>query len=279
MGDSVPNEIARQGSAKFYTWFISVRPQDGISDRRINLLKNWIVNQPVSYMVTEGIGAQRHAHIAVAFSAPRVRSNVINAVLNLKGMDFTAEEAKAFRSRNYKGRPNPCIWYSWKVIEEYLCKDTWVRVWHNSLPPKSDWEEWGLAFFPAPDDKRAERGSTTNAEWRRYKKMYHELDLPPGVKQSEKWFIGWFNRLMNQDEMRLIVDQKILRDKVRRFMDYVYEEDRDDYIGSISKKLKTMEQEDDHYWQIDKVVNKHLYMDKSERRQFEDLDQFLTRPH
>jgi len=270
------DNIPRKGSAKFHTWFISVRPQDGISNDRINLLKNWIEKQPFYHCITEGSGASLHLHFCIAFPTARIRSNVINAVLNLKGMDFTDEEAKAFRTRNYKGRPNPSIWYNWDVCNEYLVKDSCLKTVCSKLPPAVDREEWGKLWFPAPDDKSAERGPTTNAEWRRYKKLYDEEDLPPGVKMTEQWFIGWFNRLMNQDKMRLCCDQKLLRDKVRRFMDYVYDEARDHYVGSSAKRLKTMEEEDANWDQKDRQLNPHNYIDSEDQH---ILDMYLTRPH
>jgi len=270
------HKFPRQGSSKYHTWFFTIRPRDGISSKRIDIIYNWIQKQAFAFCVTEGSGDSLHLHCCVAFRTSRIRSNVINAVLYLKGMDFSADEATAFRSRNYKGQCNPCIWYNWDVIDEYLEKDSGCRVVYNHLPPKSERDAFQREWMPAPDDKRLERGPSTNAEWRRIKNLYHELDLPPGVRMSESWFIQWFNDLGNEDKMRVELDQKRLRDKVRRFMIYVYKESVDHYLGSEAKRLKTMEEEEADWYQVERVKNPHLFVDSEDRH---ILDRYLTKPH
>jgi len=270
------HKFPRQGSSPYHTWFITVRPRDGISQERIDILSAWIAKQAYYLMVTEGSGDSRHAHICVAFRTARIRSNVINAVLMLKGMNFDADEAKAFRSRNYKGQPNPQIWYNFDAVDEYLSKDPMYRIILNQLPSKSERDDFMKEWMPAPDDKRIERGPSTNAEWRRLKKLYYEEDLPPGVQMSESWFIRWFNDLGNQDKLRIEVDQKRLRDKVRRFMLYVYNESADHYLGSEAKRLKTMAEEDDDWDHIDRIKNPHKYIDSEDKH---ILDMYLTKRH
>lgn len=193
----------------------------------------------------------------------------------LKGMDFDHEEATAFRSRNYKGRCNPCIWYNFDVINEYLAKDSGCRIITHRLPPKSEWDFFKENWMPAPDDQRLERGPNTNAEWRRIKKLYEEEDLPPGVKMPESWFIQFFLRLQKEDKMRATKDMKILRDNVRWFMFYVSDDPAPDhYLGSEAKRLKTVEEEEEIFDHQDRVKNPHLYTDSEDRA---ILDKYLTK--
>lgn len=270
------HKFPRQGSSKYHTWFFTVRPRDGISQYRIDLLKSWIEKQSFWFCVTEGNGPTLHLHCCICFKNAKIRSNVINAVLMLKGMDFDHEEAAAFRSRNYKGRCNPCIWYNFDVVNEYLAKDSGCRIITQHLPPKSEWDFFQENWMPCPDDKRLEKGPNTNAEWRRIKKLYEEEDLPPGVKMPESWFIQFFLRLQREDKMRATPDMRILQQKVRWFKDVYLSDDPppDHYLGSEAKRLKTVEEEEEIFDQQDRVRNPHLYTDSEDRA---ILDRYLTK--
>lgn len=270
------HRFPRQGSSKYHTWFFTVRPRDGISQERISILQAWIEKQPFYFCVTEGNGPTLHLHCCICFKNAKIRSNVINAILLLKGMDFDHEEATAFRSRNYKGQCNPCIWYNFDVIEEYLSKDSGCRLVCSHMPPKAEWDSFKENWMPAPDDKRLERGPNTNAEWRRIKKLYEEEDLPPGVKPPESWFINFFLRLQKSDQMRATKDMKILRDNVRWFMFYVSDDVPDHYLGSDAKRLKTMEEEEEIWDAEDRRKNPHNYTDSSDR---DVLDRYLSKHH
>lgn len=251
------HRFPKQGSTKYNTWSFCIRPRDGMSNQRLEIISEWIGKQAFGLVVTEMTGEARHAHCLVAFRTGRIRSNVINAVLNLKGMDFTAEEASAFRSRNYAGEANPKIWYSWAIVSEYLVKDIYYKIWHKHLPPREEWDQFANEWFPSLEDKRIERGSTTNAEWRRIRTLWVEYSQDAFgeqvIPQDEHNMILFFKKLQRQDKMRAIQDMKLMQQKVRWFLEvYLCEEDEltSNYLGSASKRLKTVTQEVDQQRQL-----------------------------
>lgn len=252
------HRFPRQGSSKYSCWFWTIRPLGGLSQERIKLIEqHLILHRPWHLFVTEGNGETLHGHILEARHSACTRSNVIRSVLDLKGMDLTAEEAQVFRSRNYKGQPNPQIWYNWDVAEEYLTKDPYRRIICCQLPPVEERAEWAKHWFPVPDDKRLERGPNTNAEWRRIKTLWreystrwdedHVMELDP-LPATEANVTRFFHFMQRQDKMRATPDQRILQQRVRWFtLVYLPEDDRDvpySYVGPESKRLKTCEEED-----------------------------------
>ena len=58
------------------------------------------------------------------------------------GLTLSPEERNAFRCRNYNNRANPCIWYNWQVVDEYLQKDAYKIVVLYKLPPKEERDEF-----------------------------------------------------------------------------------------------------------------------------------------
>ena len=83
------------------------------------------------------MGERRHAHVLIAATQIGIiRSNLINqlfAVFSTRfaeesGLTLSPEERKAFRCRNFNNRPNPCIWYNWQIVDEYLQKDAYKIV-------------------------------------------------------------------------------------------------------------------------------------------------------
>jgi len=272
------HKFPRQGSAKYSTWFWTLRPLGGIDARRIKLIEEHLMNhRPWFLLVTEGNGDQLHCHVLEARHTACTRSNVIRSVLDLKGMDLTAEEASAFRARNYKGQANPQIWYNWDVAEEYLAKDPYRRIICSQLPPLCEREEWAKHWFPIPTDQRLERGPNTNAEWRRIRNLWHEystvwdeekiMKLDP-IPLTETTCIKFFYKMQREDKMRATIDPRIMQQRVRWFTT-VYMADEIDvpgaYVGSESKRLKTAQEEDEAYCHRDMSKNPHLYTDSEDR--------------
>lgn len=239
MADSVDTVTFKpKATADYHTWWVGVRPRFGISPERIEVIEK----HPYYLFITEGTGADLHGHFVVAFPKARIRSNMISCILNLKGMDFDVDEAKAFRGRNYKGRWNVTPWYNWDVVTEYMEKDPLKRIVTVKLPPQADWETFATEWMPAPNDKRLERGPSTNLNLQRLKKLYLAEDPLPVTEED---FIPFFFRLQREDKMRAIKDMTKMRQEVRYFKDvYLAEEAPSHYVGSAAKRLKTTVEEE-----------------------------------
>ena len=111
-----------------------------------------------------------------------VRSNLITQIISVfstkfaekSGLTLSPEERKAFRCRNFNNRPNPCIWYNWQVVDEYLEKDSYKIIVAQHLPPKEERDEFAKIYFPKEDDKRVERGPVIGAQLRRTQNLWVE---------------------------------------------------------------------------------------------------------
>ena len=117
----------------------------------------------------------------IASETGAIRSNLINTIFSVfstneavaTGCQLSPEERKAFRCRNYNNRPNPEIWYSWNIVDEYLQKDAYKIIVLQKLPPKEERDEFAKIYFPTEDDKRVERGPVIGAQLRRTQNLWN----------------------------------------------------------------------------------------------------------
>ena len=143
-------------ATKYLAWHFAFRPSGGLDDGRLEMLTVYVRKYPWYLIITEGIGERRHAHVLIATKAGLIRSNLITQILSVfstkfaekSGLTLSPEERKAFKCRNFNNRANPCIWYNWQVVDEYLEKDSYKIIVAQHLPPKEERDEFAKLYFP-----------------------------------------------------------------------------------------------------------------------------------
>ena len=101
----------------YCSYAITVRPYGGISDERIGHLEAWIMKTCQYYhIITEKTGEARHLHAAMYLKKAVTRSNFINCLLAVKGLNLEPVERKVQRE-------GVKIMYNNDWMSKYLFKD------------------------------------------------------------------------------------------------------------------------------------------------------------
>nr|DAF46519.1 MAG TPA: Rep protein [virus sp. ctjzo7] len=149
-----PQELA----PKYLTWFVTVRPGDGMSEQLKDALKQWIQNATKYHFVyEEKQGIEKHWHICLWMKSPVCRSDLIKRILSLKAISevWTGDQRKSFRQKK-----NVHIMYNFFVKEEYIDhhkkKGCFSEVIMDNIRTEKDYETAKL-MFPEKEDKQALR--------------------------------------------------------------------------------------------------------------------------
>lgn len=142
----------------YRSYALTVRPLNGVTDDHVDRLSKWVTKCSKYYrVITEKTGSERHIHVGFILKEARMRSNVLQRILQLFP-EFSPTERQVLR-QGLK------IMYNTDFITNYLDKDDDTVVVVDNLPEVSHME----AYFPPKPDLKV-RGE------KKCSLYYHELE-------------------------------------------------------------------------------------------------------
>lgn len=176
----------RKPDKKYNAFAFTVRPRDGISDKRIAAYNEYCDKQVGSYTCTEKLGKEKHLHGQVFFAQGVTRGYFVKALVRIfeRTGEFDTRECSVLRA-------GVRIAYDNNFIESYLQKEGDDTVVYNTNVPENT-----EGFYPTKEEQDAVKSQGVDPVMsdmeERFKAAGYSCECDNDFDERIKTFLNWY---------------------------------------------------------------------------------------
>ena len=219
----------------YRSWAITIRPSGGVSDIQIDSAVRWLQKADYTYAVLHKHGKDRHIHASLFLSSCTSKSNLLNRIFAIKGLNLSTVEKKVMRD-------GVKIQYDSNFMENYMLTHDEPRVVIDTLPEDKSLLD---AYYPEKDDEQAKRKFKGSPWFVSMEKAYVEDD-------GNHWFTKPTNlnatameafihhRMYISREIQVIVDPKRVKNYAQCLVHFLQKKDLRQRFGTTYSSMDHM---------------------------------------